>query len=74
MCKQRIPHLKLVVIYIIANLPGCEQLSVLQSSYIVYDPEQDPPLLSVTVLYLVYFCRPPSQVLEHNPLVFQSDH
>ena len=47
---------------------------VLQGSYFSLEPEQDPPLLSCTVLYLVYFWVPPPQVAEHDPLANQLNH
>ena len=47
---------------------------VLQGSDFSLEPEQDPPLLSETVLVLVDFCDPPPQLLEHEPLGVQSDH
>ena len=47
---------------------------VLQESDFSLKPEQDPPLLSKTVLYLVDFCNPPPHVLEHDPLDVQLDH
>ena len=58
------------------NLPvePVGQSWVLQESDFSLKPEQDPPLLSDTVLYLVDFCNPPPQVLEHDPLVVQPDH
>ena len=54
------------------NLPG--QALELHVLYFSSEPVQDPPLLSDTVLYLVYFWRPPSQLLEHDPLADQFDH
>ena len=56
-----------------ANLLG--QLSVLQSSYFSFEPGQDPlPLFLDPIVNLVYFCFPPPQLLEHDPLADQSDH
>ena len=57
------------------NLPGLGGQSwVLQEEVFSLKPEQDPPLLSDTVLYLLYFCDPPPQLLEHGPIGVQLDH
>ena len=57
------------------NLPGpVGQSWVLQESVFSLKPEQDPPLLSDMVLYLLDFCDPPPQLLEHDPLGVQFDH
>ena len=57
---------------VVSNLPG--QSWVLQETVFSLVPEQDPPLLSGTVLYLVKFCDPTPQLLEHLPLGVQLDH
>ena len=48
------------------------QSCVLQGSVFSLEPGQDPPLLSETVL--VYFCNPPPQLFEHEPIGVQLDH
>ena len=51
-----------------------EQSWVLQESNFSLKPEQDPPLCSGTVLYLVDFWFPPPQLLEQHPVDDQGDH
>ena len=50
------------------------QACILQESVFSFEPEQEPPLLSNTVLSLVNFWDPPPQLLEHEPFGVQSDH